>query len=123
MPTKVVLAKWLLRILIVALTILLINALLSKAEQTTFSPELWQKTPQRARFIYLEDLTQNKLHAGMTDAEVISLLGVPDYRANDGSYITYIVGGAQGVFSFSALTILDIRFKDGRIEKVLTRED
>lgn len=118
-----VLAKWLVRILVVALSILLINTLLSKAEQTTFNPELWEKTPKRERFIYLEDLTKNKLYAGMTDGEVISLLGVPDYRAKDGSYVTYIVGGAQGIFSFSALTILDIRFKKGRIEQVLTRED
>lgn len=115
--------KWVFRILVVGLCIFLINVILVKAEQKMFSPAQWEKTKKRERYVYLDDITKNKLHVGMTIVEIAELLGKPDYQAKDGSYITYVVGGSQGLFGFSAVTILDIRLNNGRVEQVLTRED
>ena len=120
--TKVVI-KWFVRIFVMGLILLLIiNSFVIKADQEIFSPAQWGKTSKRERHVYLEDLTK-RLHAGMTINEVTAMLGDPDYQSKDGAYITYVVGGSQGMFSFSAITILDIRFKNGRIERALTRED
>ena len=115
--------KWAVRILAVGLAILLINAFVIKTNQEKFSPVQWEKTPKRERHVYLEDITKNRLPVGMTIDAVIAMLGDPDFRSKDDSYVTYVVGDSQGMLSFSAITILDIRFNSGRIERVLTRED
>jgi len=90
-----------------------------------FDSQRWKAAPKEARYVYCKDLRQRGLLKSMTAPQVVGLLGEPDYRAPDGSYVTYIVKHRDAAdIGMTAIYLLDVRFgATGRVERTLLRPD
>ncbi len=97
----------------------------NKWPHSAFSSNEWKSTPAPQRYFYFNSLIENKILDNLTQKEVISLLGQPDYKSPDGKYITYILKYAEkNEYSFNSIYLLHIDFdKDGKVVKYFVRAD
>ena len=96
-----------------------------KWPNTAFSSNEWKLTPDEKRYIYSNTLIGSKKLDGLTQKEVINLLGQPNYKSPDRKYITYILKYAEkNEYSLNSIYILQIDFNaDGKVLKYFMRAD
>lgn len=90
-----------------------------------FDAQKWKASPKDARYVYCKDLKQSGILMNLTAAEVRDLLGEPDYRSSDGSYVTYVVKhrDANDV-GMTAIYLLQLDFSTtGRVQQAFLRPD
>lgn len=90
-----------------------------------FDSQKWKASSKETRYVYCKDLGQRGLLMNLTAIEVAELLGEPDYRAPDGSYVTYIVKHRDAAdIGMTAIYLLHVEFGGtGKVQKTLLRPD
>jgi hypothetical protein len=92
---------------------------------TAFSSSEWKSTPIEKRYIYFNSLVRSVLLNGLTQKEVVHLLGPPNYKSPNGKYFTYILKYAEKKeYSLNSIYLLDIDFNaEGKVLKYFRRTD
>jgi hypothetical protein len=90
-----------------------------------FDVQKWKTSPKEARYVYCKDLKQSGILMNSTAAEVRALLGEPDYRSADGSYVTYIIKHRDASdIGMTAIYLLQLDFSaTGRVQRAFLRAD
>ena len=105
---------------LIAVSLLIISILtgctddLDNWQKTNFDQPAWAQSAEMDRYIFAADLIESKRLLGLSQHEVLRLLGKSSYAAKDGSYITYVIKAEGG-----SVFILDIRFDANKAKPVV----
>ena len=90
-----------------------------------FSPREWRALSEEKRFVFVKDLTRSGELGGLTQEEVVELLGPPAFAAPEGEYLTYVVKHADpDEPGFNSVYLLHIGLSSsGIVEEVSVRAD
>lgn len=83
-----------------------------------FDQEAWKHAVPHERYVYAKDLLDSKALHGKSEDEVIALLGLPDLPRHRANLLYLIKRKGIGLLN---VYILDIRFTDGKVNRVIVR--
>lgn len=88
-----------------------------------FDTAIWAKTPEKDRYVFVNDVVDRGLLQGKNISEVEAMLGTPSVRSESEHSLTYVV--KTGGNGFNQVYVLDIRFdpSTNTMQKALVRGD
>jgi len=86
----------------------------------SFDSARWRSSPHEQRYRQYRDLQDKHRLAGLTRAEIESLLGPPDSAASDGRYVVYdLKEGTNDRFTLNAVYFMRVWFdRQGHVTEV-----
>lgn len=91
-----------------------------------FSSAEWKMAAPEERYVFYRDLAESGVLEGATKAEVITLLGPPQYESPEGRSMSYTLKyGGRDELLFNSLYFLDIKIwpPNGRVQQYAVRAD
>ena len=87
-----------------------------------FTAEAWRASQSDQRYKLAKNLQETNALRGKGRADVVALLGKPDFESADGAYISYVV--RTGGVGFNQVFALDVRFDNSqRVAELKIRGD
>ena len=101
------------------------NDLHKKWPNQAFSTEAWKASVKEHRYVFYNNLVEDKILDNLLRKDVVTLLGKPDFEAPGGTYITYILKyAATGEYSLNSIYMLHIEFdKHDKVLRYYLRAD
>lgn len=97
---------------VLVLIILIVNFSLNAwCSSLSFSPDIWKKTEEAQRYLFVDDLLNRRLLIGKNRAEVVEMLGEPSDKPSNNSDVYYII--KLGGDYFVLVRWLEIKFHPG----------
>lgn len=88
----------------------------------SFTPETWKQAPAQERYRFAHDIRESKVLLGKSPAQVVQMLGKPDFESKDGTYVSYLLRTGGG--GFDQVFVLDVKFDAGHtVSEVNIRGD